>query len=253
MKIELRNLEVKYKKKIILNDINYTLEDGKHILIGPNGSGKTTLVKCILGMIDYNGKIMTNGVRSISTNLIDVYKLINSDVRDIINIYSDIFSVERENIYSMIKKFRVERILNNRINSISTGESKILGFSIAMNINADLIILDEPFEGIDTSRKSIIIKYLNEKKSNYLLITHELDLIDQLNFDGLSFIINGRIFGEFRNVDLKDIYFSKKNTDKILGYVNLGKDKYFITEGNGEIPLTSFRTIEELWGDNDAF
>ncbi|MGC8992054.1 MAG: ATP-binding cassette domain-containing protein [Thermoplasmata archaeon] len=164
MKIELRNLEVKYKKKIILNDINYTLEDGKHILIGPNGSGKTTLVKCILGMIDYNGKIMTNGVRSISTNLIDVYKLINSDVRDIINIYSDIFSVERENIYSMIKKFRVERILNNRINSISTGESKILGFSIAMNINADLIILDEPFEGIDTSRKSIIIKYLNEKK-----------------------------------------------------------------------------------------
>ncbi|MGC8992055.1 MAG: hypothetical protein ACP5JE_00630 [Thermoplasmata archaeon] len=86
-----------------------------------------------------------------------------------------------------------------------------------------------------------------------MLITHELDLIDQLNFDGLSFIINGRIFGEFRNVDLKDIYFSKKNTDKILGYVNLGKDKYFITEGNGEIPLTSFRTIEELWGDNDAF
>ncbi len=246
MKIEIKNLVVNYGKRQILSGINYSIEDGKHVLIGPNGSGKTTLIKCILEMVKYDGIIEREIGTYLSTNLIEVYKLMNLSVNDIIKIYSEIYSINYEKIIQMIKNFRMERILKNKINKLSTGESKILGFSVAFNLNSDLMLLDEPFEGLDISRKNILIKILNENSINYFLITHELELMNNLRTDGFSFLLNGKIYGEYKINNVQDLYLSKREVGNIIDTINNENGKYYITYGQGEIPITSFRTIEEI-------
>ncbi len=232
MIIHLKNLSVKYGKKIVLDNIDYKILSGKHLLIGPNGSGKTTFAKCLLGLIKYEGKIFDDENKKYSTNLLEVYKIMNLKVKDIINIYSEIFYVRKENITSMIRKFKMERILDNKISNLSTGESKVLGFSIALNLNSNLIVLDEPFEGLDLSRKNLLINVINEK----------------LKIEGISFLLNGKILGEYNDIKLKNIYFSRNKMGNVIDSFNTGRNEYFITEGTGEYPITSFRTIEEILG-----
>jgi len=248
MIIHLKNLSVKYGKKIVLDNIDYKILSGKHLLIGPNGSGKTTFAKCLLGLIKYEGKIFDDENKKYSTNLLEVYKIMNLKVKDIINIYSEIFYVRKENITSMIRKFKMERILDNKISNLSTGESKVLGFSIALNLNSNLIVLDEPFEGLDLSRKNLLINVINDIENNMVIITHELDIIEKLKIEGISFLLNGKILGEYNDIKLKNIYFSRNKMGNVIDSFNTGRNEYFITEGTGEYPITSFRTIEEILG-----
>lgn len=244
--IEIKDITLKYGKRIILNKITYKLDNGKHILIGPNGSGKTSLIKCILGIIDCEGSIYREQVKCCATNLIDVYKIINLKVNDIIKIFSNIYQIKYENILSALNVFKMGYILKNNINKLSTGESKILGVSIAMNLNCDYIFLDEPFEGIDASRKKTLIDILNENKINFILITHELEIIKKIHFDSISLMFNGKIFGPYKDVNLDELYINRTKRNNLLDTISLGSKEYYLSKFDGEYPLMSFKNIDDL-------
>ena len=63
--IEVNKLSLGYEKKVVLNNINFKLEEGDFLcVVGPNGSGKSTLIKGILGLIKpINGKVLYNGIK----------------------------------------------------------------------------------------------------------------------------------------------------------------------------------------------
>ena len=197
--IEIKNVTKSYNGKKAVDSISFNVNDGEiFAFIGHNGAGKTTLIKAIVGIHDFEeGDILING-KSIKQNPIECKKQMafvpdnpelyeNMKAIDFINFICDMYEVEQEkrekNIKKYAKLFEIEDNLNDTINSFSHGMKQKIALISALAHEPKILIMDEPFVGLDPKAVFDIKEIMNEMIKQGKIIffsTHILDVAEKL-------------------------------------------------------------------------
>ena len=232
--LECQNLCKNFGKKQILKNVSFEIDEGDILaFIGPNGSGKTTTIKLILGLqkID-KGKVSINGfdvekdfvkaiekVGAIVENP-DTYMYLTGwqNLKIIANLYKD---VTDEEIKKIVKLVDLEKRINDKVSKYSLGMRQRLGIARALINKPNVLILDEPTNGLDPEGiKDLrnLLKKLAKEGMGILISSHNLAELESF-CNKVLIIDNGKIIetskvNEFKSNGNKYI-FKVSNTDNL--------------------------------------
>lgn len=205
------NLKKQIKNKIIVENISFSINKGDIVgFIGPNGAGKTTIIKLILGLMKLSeGKVFINGfdiekdfikaiekVGSIVENP-DLYMYLSGydNLKIIANNYKNI---SKDRIQEVIKIVGLENRIKDKVSTYSLGMRQRLGIAEAIINEPELLILDEPTNGLDVEgiiEIRNLIKKLSQQGMAILISSHNLTEIDNL-CNRIIAIKNGKIIAD---------------------------------------------------------
>ena len=222
--IEIRNVYKTYdKQKYVLTDVSLDIEDGDiYAFIGHNGAGKTTLIKSIVGILPFEkGEIKINGI-DVNQNPEESKKVIayipdEPEIYDsltglqFLNFVADAFNVSevdrKERIEHYAQVFEMTEHLNNLVSSYSHGMKQKTIIMSALIHDPKVIIMDEPFVGLDPKASIILKQLMGDFVKNGGCIfysTHVLDTAEKI-CNKIAVIKNGEIVkAGSRDVILKD-------------------------------------------------
>lgn len=209
MKIEIKNVYKSFKNNEVLNNINITLETGKiYGLYGRNGSGKSVLLKLICGFyIPSSGEILYDGEN------LNLKKEFPKNLRALIekpSFFPELTGFENlkmlariqnkisdTDIINALEIVNLKDEMNKKYSKYSLGMKQKLGIAQAIMENPDILVLDEPFNGIEQRTVEKLINYLNSIKNNKLIIvsTHIKDDLEKLS-DSVFIVDDGKIYNE---------------------------------------------------------
>ena len=209
--IEIKNVTKKYGDKKAVDNVSFTVNDGDiFAFIGHNGAGKTTLIKSIVGIHDFDeGEILIDGL-SIKESPVECKKLMafvpdnpetyeHMKAIDYINFICDMYEVDTEtrekNIKKYAKLFEMEDKLGDTIDSYSHGMKQKVVLISALAHNPKILIMDEPFVGLDPKAVFDIKEVLNEMVKEGKIVfysTHILDVAEKL-CSRVAIIKNGKL------------------------------------------------------------
>ena len=220
--LTIKHLSKTYKgaNKKAIDDINIEIEDGDiYGFIGPNGAGKSTTIKCIVGINDYNeGEILFNGQNILNNNMEfkrqiayipdnpDLYEqLAGIEFLDFVaNIYN-VGEEKNELIHKYSSLFGLENDLANPIRTYSHGMKQKLALISALIHKPKLIILDEPFVGLDPKAshdlKEILSKLCVEGVSIFFS-SHVLEVVEKF-CNKVAIIKDGKIISSGLTEEVK--------------------------------------------------
>ena len=172
----------------VLNNINLNIRKGETVaLIGTNGSGKSTLLKLMTKIIFPNtGSITTNGKL---TSLLELGAGFHQDFTGRENIYfnASIFGLTRKDIETRIDDIiefsELGTFIDNPVRTYSSGMYMRLAFSVAINVDADILLIDEILAVGDQHFQDKCYKKLEELKNSgktIVIVTHSLDVVKKL-------------------------------------------------------------------------
>ena len=177
--ILVKDLSIERSNKKIFENVNLSLGSGKIILLkGKNGSGKTTLLKALLNLIEpssgaiyWKGKLLKknlynffNHVTYIADKTSSLSKL---SVKENIKIWKKIFlsNISNSQVENILKTLKLDIYLNQKVNSLSFGETKKLEFLRLIIENKKIWILDEPLSNLDKESISVIGQTFEDHRS----------------------------------------------------------------------------------------
>ena len=229
MKIE--NLKKEYNKKIILNNINLNVKEGRiYGFLGPNGAGKSTTIRIILGLIkEYNGDIKIFNC-NLSKNRIEILERIGALVESPAY-YEHLSAYDNLKVWAIMKNValsRIDEVLNivnlynnkdKKVKNFSLGMKQRLGIAQALINNPDFLILDEPTNGLDPMGireiRNLIVS-LSKKHNKTILISSHLLSEVELMVDDVGIINNGNLLYEGALDKLKEKYNSLTTLEEIF-------------------------------------
>ena len=222
-KISIKNLNMRYRRKV-LDNLNLELDSGQIVgLVGPNGTGKSTLLRILAGLEKtYNGEILINGKKPDY----DTYKEISYQadkftldeklsVKEVVKTYKKFFDdFDEDKFYKLFNEFKLPA--DSKVSEMSKGMREKLQIALNLSRKTGIYLLDEPISGVDPSaRKAIINIILNNFEEDSLLIisTHLISQIEPL-LDRVLFLSEGKIY-------------LNKTVDEIRSENNMGIEEYF--------------------------
>lgn len=210
--IEIKNVSKSYNgKKKALDNVSFKVNAGEiFAFIGHNGAGKTTLIKAMIGILDFDeGDILIDN-KSIKTNTIECKKIMsyvpdnpdmyeNMKAIDFINFVCDMYEtpyeIRKNNIDKYAKMFELTDKLNNDISSFSHGMKQKVALIAALAHDPKILIMDEPFVGLDPLATHSIKEVMKEFCSEGGIIffsTHVLEVAEKL-CNKVAIIKNGEL------------------------------------------------------------
>ena len=220
--IEIRNLTVAYGENIALENLNLDVEAGSLMaLVGPNGAGKSTLIKTILkflkqitGEIKINGKTLAyvpqrNSVDwDFPTTLFDVVEM---GCYGRVGLFKRVSKEEKQKVLKAIEQVGMLDFKDRQISELSGGQQQRAFIARALVQEADIYLMDEPFQGVDsTTEKSIvdILKKLKSEGKTLIVVHHDLQTVptyfETVTFINKNVIASGKIKEVFtqENIDM---------------------------------------------------
>lgn len=209
--LEIKHLTKKYGNYKAVDDLSLEIKDGEiYGFIGHNGAGKTTTIKSVVGILDFDdGEILIDG-SSIKDNPIECKKIIayipdNPDLYEYmtgmqyLDFISDIYKVDahqrKERITKYADCFEIKDHLVEPIAAYSHGMKQKLAIISALVHNPKLIIMDEPFVGLDPKAAFNLKEIMKEHCRNggsIFFSTHVLEVAEKL-CDKVAIIKNGKL------------------------------------------------------------
>lgn len=212
--VKVSNLTVAYQKKPVLEDISFSVPEGKLIgIIGPNGAGKSTLIKAILELIpSINGAVEIFG-DSYKQNRKKVGYVpqresvdwdFPTDALDVVTMgrYGHLGWFKRPGkkdtkiAMECLEKVGMAQYAHRQISQLSGGQQQRVFLARALAQDADLYFMDEPFVGVDAATEKAIITLLNNLKTQgktVLVVHHDLNTVKEY-FDWIM-LINKELIG----------------------------------------------------------
>ena len=220
--IEIRNLTVAYGENIALENLNLDVEAGSLMaLVGRNGAGKSTLIKTILkflkqitGEIKINGKTLAyvpqrNSVDwDFPTTLFDVVEM---GCYGRVGLFKRVSKEEKQKVLKAIEQVGMLDFKDRQISELSGGQQQRAFIARALVQEADIYLMDEPFQGVDsTTEKSIvdILKKLKSEGKTLIVVHHDLQTVptyfETVTFINKNVIASGKIKEVFtqENIDM---------------------------------------------------
>jgi ABC-2 type transport system ATP-binding protein len=205
--LTVQGLTKSFGRRRVLDDASFSIRPGEVLgLVGPNGAGKTTLLECLAGLMPFEGGIVkaSDGLVSGDRKRIlfylpdGIYPWAEQTVKWILGFFKSIYSSADEAAAGLVKPLRLEELMNARIGSLSKGERKRLLLALGLLTPQPLLLLDEPFDGLDLRQSRDVISLLREHASagrTLMLSIHQL--IDAGRVcDRLVLLTSGRVVGE---------------------------------------------------------
>ena len=203
----------KKEKREILKGINVKIKKGEVVaLIGTNGSGKSTLLKLLTKIIYPNsGKIETEGKL---TSLLELGAGFHPDFSGRENIYfnASIFGLTKKEIDNRLKDIiefsELENFIDNPVRTYSSGMYMRLAFSIAINVDADILLIDEILSVGDEHFQTKCynkMKELKKEGKTMVFVTHNMNAVKEL-CDRTIWLYNGKIRMDGNTEEVVDAY-----------------------------------------------
>lgn len=187
--IEIKDLNIGYGKNIVLNNLNFSIEEGDYISIaGPNGAGKSTLIKTLLGLVTpISGQInfiniSKNSIGYLPQTASKNHQIFPAKVMEIIEM--GLFNSKNgkgdnsKKINDIMEKLNIIHLKDKRIGELSGGQKQRVLLGRALVNNPKLLILDEPTAALDPKIRNEFYEMLDELNKNFnitiLFITHDL-------------------------------------------------------------------------------
>ena len=209
--VEIKGLCKSYDNKRVVDNLDLTINDGEiYGFIGHNGAGKTTTIKCLIGILSFEkGEILIDGL-SIRDKPIECKRKIayipdNPDLYnymsgiDYLNFIGDVFNVANEERVKRIDKyagiFELTDSLANPISSYSHGMRQKLAIIAAWLHEPDLIVMDEPFVGLDPKAShdlKLMMREFCDRGGSIFFSTHVLEVAEKL-CDKVAIIKQGKL------------------------------------------------------------
>ena len=251
--IETKNLTKKYKDKMVVNNINMKVEKGKiYGLLGKNGAGKTTTMRMLLNLASKtDGEILIFGNKPDN----ETYKRIGSII-ETPGFYENLTAEENLKVIAKIRgnysKKTVDEILDmvslsdndKKYSDFSLGMKQRLGIAAAIMHKPELLILDEPINGLDPigikEIRSLLKKLSHQDNTTILISSHILSEIENIA-DVIGVMDNGKLITELNRNELnrqlnKSVTFEVSDLGKsemILEKIGFHKDNdYMLKEPN---------------------
>ena len=219
------------KIKVAVSDLSFSVYKGEiYGLLGPNGAGKTTTLRWISTLISpTQGDIIVDGA-SVNKNAEEVRKKIaflTSDLKleefftpnYMFDYYSTLHHIEpsviKERKEYLFDKFGINKFAEVKIGELSTGMKQKTSLAVSLCHDPDIIIFDEPTNGLDVLTSKIVTDFLlelKEKGKTIIVSTHIFSLIEKI-CDRVGIIINGKMVKEddltslTKEKKLEDVFF----------------------------------------------
>ncbi len=221
--LDIRNLEVAYGESVVLRDVTLQVQPGEVVcLMGRNGVGKTTLVKSIMGILKTrSGSLMYKDADVTRTSADKRAKagigyvpqgreiFAQLSVQENLLLGLEAAREQRERVpQEVLNRFPVlETMMNRRGGDLSGGQQQQLAFARALSSSPDLLILDEPTEGIQPSIvdsiREVILSLKESGNMAILLVEQSLDFVRQVA-DSFYVIQKGTVVAHGGREDITD-------------------------------------------------
>lgn len=215
----------KYGSLVAVNDLSFEVKEGEIFgLLGLNGAGKTTTFRMILGLLDdYDGEISIDGEK-INYNISDKIGFLTEErslltkltVKEQIEYYGALKSLTNEEINKRLDYwmdvFNIKEYKNKKIKELSKGNQQKIQFISAIINEPKLLILDEPFSGLDPINVELfkkVILELKEKGTSIIFSSHRMEHVE-LFCEKLLILVKGKTVLSGYLKDIKNNY-KKKN------------------------------------------
>ncbi len=240
------NVTKKYGDLVAVNNLSFSVLDGEIFgLLGLNGAGKTTTFRLILGLLDdYTGSILLDNEK-ITYEVTDKIGFLTEErslltkltVLEQIIYYGVLKGMQEEEIEKKLdywlKKFNIKEYKNKKIKELSKGNQQKVQFISAIINEPKLLILDEPFSGLDPINVELfkeVILDLKKKGTSIIFSSHRMEHVE-LFCDRLVVLVKGKSVLSGYLKDIKKDY--KKKNLKVIGDIDLPTIKK--TEGVIEV------------------
>ena len=253
MKLTIDNINKKFSKKIVLNNVSFTVSSGEIVaLIGRNGSGKTTLLKILSGIYSQDsGEIGIEGIdnKNIKKQLIyipdrfDYFK--NSKIKKVCEFYK----LAYENFDEQYFKTELEKIKlsqTNRLSELSKWQLTIFSLILGISCRTKFILLDEPLDGIDVINTKVITNYILDAQSDgigLLISSHQLNALENISDKvvylddgvGVSEEVNKDEYSKYQLVYQEKISEELRRNPDVRIISNIGRVYVVIMRGSYEV------------------
>ena len=176
--IEAKNISYKINNRTILHNISFVINVGELVKIsGDNGSGKTTLLKILIGLTKQTkGELINHNEDKVCflghKNNLKNYLSIRENLM-IQGLKLDSFNLD------LLEKFNLRRHIDNSVGTLSFGQQKKLSLIRVLNSDENILILDEPFVGLDQNSKEFLKNFMEaEVKKNKTCLLYTSDAAD---------------------------------------------------------------------------
>ena len=268
----------KYEERWVLNDISFKIEKGQAVgLIGKNGCGKSTMLKLISRIIyPTEGTVQINGRVS---SLLELGAGFHPDMSGRENIYTNasIFGLTKKEIDNrlndIIKFSELEEFIDCPVRTYSSGMYMRLAFSVAINVDADILLIDEILAVGDVSFQAKCFERLKEIKkagTTIVLVSHSPGQIEQIcdraiwiengkiKEDGLPRFVGESYLAQMEGKRLEKLSAEKNNEftvqkEEIKEYLAPNWCPTAIRSGNKRIRFTKVELLNEKWEQQNTF
>lgn len=250
MKLELKNIAKSFGTKKVLKDINFEVESGVSLgILGRNGAGKTTTIRILMDVFPQDeGTILVNG-KEINRNELKFGYLPEER-----GLYPKKKVMEQLIYFTMLKgisnkdaiksiNYWLERLSmseykNKKLETLSKGNQQKIQLIAAIAHNPDIIVLDEPFSGLDPVNSKILKDVVKEEiKSGKIVLfsSHQMNYIEEF-CDNILIINNGKVvlYGNLKEIKhnyVRDkLLVSSKDSNKILNDNKVNKNIEFLND-----------------------
>lgn len=270
--VEAIDLTKRYDDLMAVDSLNIGIKKGEVFgFLGPNGAGKTTSIKMMVGLLrPTSGKVYINGidVQKIEKGSIGIcpQELMlweNLTCKESLNLMADMYEIRKN-----IRDPRVQKLLNDLflqekadtvVSKLSGGMKRRLNLALAVVHEPEVVVLDEPSEGLDPQSRRVLWNYIRSMRDDegktVILTTHIMDEADQLS-DRIAIIDHGRLIRldtpeklkkEIGEGDVVDIKLSDplRNEDLIHDLEDQ-KDVISVHEVNGRINIRALNAVGKL-------
>ena len=269
--LEVKNIVKKYGNNTAVDNLSFSVADGEIFgLLGENGAGKTTTFRVIMGLLEPNSGSVLLDHEKIDYSKTDKIGFVTEErslltkltVQEQIEFYATLKGMERQEIDKLLdewlERFEITSYKNRKIKELSKGNQQKIQFISAVIHEPKLLILDEPFTGLDPINVKLMkeaIIDLKNKGCSIIFSSHQMEYIEDF-CEKLVILVKGKPILEGNLKDIKESY-AKKNIlikgdvdvdeiKKIKGVISVGLEKgeYVVKIENKEVASKVFAKIK---------
>ncbi|MBM6615971.1 ATP-binding cassette domain-containing protein [Desemzia sp. RIT804] len=267
MSLEVKGLTVSYEDRVVLDNIELSLENGQIIgLVAPNGTGKTSLFNAIMRFIPIRaGHILIDDkeYKDTAKDVLELHKKItffpdqadlheNFSGKEHIQMYADIWKKDKSKVDAIIDRLQMRGYVGRKVETYSLGMRQRLCFAMVIAADTPIMLMDEVMNGLDPENVNLVSKILQELKREGKIIfvsSHLLDNLDEYA-DRILFLKDGGVHFVYDRYEAAEVYYKvlldTGQQEKLFEKWELPDGTIRLNQSKLCIPLTNYTNQQEL-------